>query len=526
MRRSGLLILTLGLLSAAVLVPNHPAGRVPDEDAGIFLYVAGRVLEGGVPYSDVWDHKPPLIYYLDALGLLLGGLNGVWVLEVAALWAASILLFATLSGPFGRAAALFAAAVMLISVPRFVLVGGQFTNFTELFGLPLQAAALYLFDRDRRAPARSWRRALQLGLLGGLTLTLKPPLLGLWLAAALCAVTIRARTRPPRDRLVWLGALSAGFLVVPVAFLTYFASRGAAADLWDQVFEYNRAYVSSSSVGERLEAIVIGARFTVYAWLPLAAAGGCAVAIARLITSHRDLPFVVVVALVSLPIVLPLAGASGNAYGIYALPWLPSLAILAGYGAAWLAELSRALASRSQSIGSRAQPSRAAPVILLALFALMAIRPISLLLREARMGDDGRVRAVASYLRDHTRADERVLIWGSRTEVLLLADRRAPTRFVYQYAPLYTVGYQRPELTEELLDDIRRERPVLIIDATYASPLSISLTPGALQGWDSHDLSYAAPPGIERVIEFVHASYRVVGTVADGWTVYRLADRE
>lgn len=521
------MIIALGLLSLAVLAPNRPSGRVPDEDAGVFLYVAGRLLDGGVPYRDVWDHKPPLIYFIDAAGLLLGGggLDGVWALEVAALWGASVLLFAALFRELGHAAALFAAAAMLLSVPRFVLVGGQFTNFTELFGLPLQAAALYLFGLDRRPPARRWWHVLAIGLVGGLTLALKPPLLGLWLAAVLCAVIIRTRTRPPREMLVWLAALSAGFVAFPATLLLYFAWHGAALDLWDQVIAYNRAYVSSSSVGERLEAIVVGARYALNAWLPVAAAGGCAAAIARLVAAHRDVPYLIVVALVSLPVVVPLAGASGNAYGIYALPWLPSLAVLAGYGAAWLTRLTRAVGSRTPWIGSSAQWSRAGRIALLALFALMAVRPAGLLWREGMMGDDGRVRAVASYVRDQVGPGERVLLWGSRTEVLVLADRRAPTRFVYQYAPLYTVGYQRPELTEELLDDLRRERPVLIIDATYASPLSIPLTPGALRGWDSHDASYAAPPGIERVIAFVSGSYRAVGTVADGWPVYRLADR-
>ena len=49
----------LAALSVAVLVPNHPAGRDPAEDTGVFLYAAQRLLDGGVPYRDIWDHKPP-----------------------------------------------------------------------------------------------------------------------------------------------------------------------------------------------------------------------------------------------------------------------------------------------------------------------------------------------------------------------------------------------------------------------------------------------------------------------------------
>ena len=69
-----------------VLSPNLPANRVPSEDEGVFLYVARTIAAGGMPYRDVWDHKPPGVYVLD----LLAGANvwGVFVLQAIALAAA------------------------------------------------------------------------------------------------------------------------------------------------------------------------------------------------------------------------------------------------------------------------------------------------------------------------------------------------------------------------------------------------------------------------------------------------------
>jgi len=51
------------------------------------------------------------------------------------------------------------------------------------------------------------------------------------------------------------------------------------------------------------------------------------------------------------------------------------------------------------------------------------------------------VPTAVEFVRASTRATDTVLIWGSRTEVLVLAERRAPTRFVYQFAPLATRRY-------------------------------------------------------------------------------------
>src|SRR6478672_4582372 len=42
------------------------------EDSGLFLHVGQRLLHGDVLYRDISDNKPPLVYWLNALGLLLG----------------------------------------------------------------------------------------------------------------------------------------------------------------------------------------------------------------------------------------------------------------------------------------------------------------------------------------------------------------------------------------------------------------------------------------------------------------------
>ncbi len=54
------------------LFPSNPTNMtLAFRDSGVFLYVGWRLLNGDIPYRDVWDHKPPLIYFVDALGIAL-----------------------------------------------------------------------------------------------------------------------------------------------------------------------------------------------------------------------------------------------------------------------------------------------------------------------------------------------------------------------------------------------------------------------------------------------------------------------
>ena len=68
---------------------------VPGRDSGVYIFVAKQLLLGKIPYKDIWDHKPPGIYFIDAFGLTIGhaSLWGIWLLEYINLFTATIIIF-------------------------------------------------------------------------------------------------------------------------------------------------------------------------------------------------------------------------------------------------------------------------------------------------------------------------------------------------------------------------------------------------------------------------------------------------
>ena len=72
-------------LAAVTLLRLYPGNnRPPTEDSSVFLYIGKRMLEGKLPYRDLFDHKGPILYLIEVLGLCLSpqSTDGVWVLEV------------------------------------------------------------------------------------------------------------------------------------------------------------------------------------------------------------------------------------------------------------------------------------------------------------------------------------------------------------------------------------------------------------------------------------------------------------
>lgn len=488
----------IALIALAVLVvsaPNLPTGRVPSEDAGVFFYVASIVVAGGVPYRDVWDHKPPAVYLIDAVGLAAAGPMGVWLLQLAAFAAAAVLSYRLMANAFAPAAAFAGTLAWILAAPRLFLEDGTQTSFVELYALPLQFGAFGLYS------ASTARRTALSGLLLGLAGLLKPTLVGTWMAIALRELSqvVRGGARASLGRVTLLGLGAAVVLAVASAV---FALAGGLPWALDQAVRYNLLYSAFATPSARVDAVLDGARLTLPSGLFAAGLLGWALAA----VDRRPRPVVVSLALVALPVELVLA-TSGRAYHYYFLAWLPSLGVLAGYLA------SRALRWRPQ----------VATVLVAAALVAMSVRPAMLVTRLAVLGDDGASREAAAYVREHSAPGDLVLVWGSRTEVNVLADRRSPTSYAYQYAPLATRGYSTPGRFAEFLEDLERARPVLIVDASKDSVVTPPLDRAGFTSWTSPEPQYEWPPGAVRIVDFVEANYQKVATLPQtGWPVWRL----
>ena len=151
--RSGELTLPIFVSALGTLIalfPSNPNNMtLPSRDSGVFLYMAWRLLSGDIPYRDVWDHKPPLIYFVDALGLALApdSLWGIWGIRFLFIFFTFFFVYKLLDQEFGLFAAL-AGSLTLTSGLLTILEKG---NVTEEYALVFQAVSFWLF-------VHAWRR--------------------------------------------------------------------------------------------------------------------------------------------------------------------------------------------------------------------------------------------------------------------------------------------------------------------------------------------------------------------------------
>ncbi|MEM3486119.1 MAG: glycosyltransferase family 39 protein [Candidatus Methanomethyliaceae archaeon] len=322
-------LLFIALLTLIVLLPISPLyissiGR----DSGVFLYTGWRIINGEIPYRDIWDHKLPVIFYLNALGLFVGQNSrlGVWFLEFLSLFGAIWLGFRLMKKLFKTEAAVLSSLLWTLSL-IFLLGGG---NFTTEYTIPLQFAALSLIYKAERSNFSPWYY-LGLGFLGGIAFFTKQTAIGVWIAIITSLLIFRFRDNQVKRFIKELCLIASGGFVVVLGWIAYFSIHGALEQFWEAAFTYNFVYTSVlSGFPDRIRPIAFGIEpLTRTGLLQVSGIGyvlGVALILKRRGVVKSSAP-VLCVGIIDYPLELILISASGNTYPHYYITLLPVLSM-------------------------------------------------------------------------------------------------------------------------------------------------------------------------------------------------------
>ncbi|WP_437276307.1 glycosyltransferase family 39 protein [Sorangium sp. So ce375] len=492
-------------------------------DQGIYAMVARAVLDGGMPYRDAFDFKPPGIFLIYALARALFGPAqwGIRVLEVLGL-AGMCLAMASL------AARLFDdRRIGVVAAALAVLVHAQLdfwhTAQPESFGGMLTIVALLVATpRGGAGAPRPAPRAASLvasGALFGAAGLLKPPLAGggVVLAVALAAPALaelarrgseraavrrwieavqpaiqgeparsaplapgHARSTAAAPALLWAALRPALLIalggVLPVlACAAWFAQRGALGDLREVLFVFTPHY---TALGWRGASVLGMAWYGASEWF-VQYSGPLALGLTCLVALHPDRHERAGVALLSGVIAMHLVGVVMQAKFFpyhYGATW-PLTAMLAALGLwkAW---------QRCTRSGAKAAAALVAALVATA-FARSATKDvaddyiercakrIAVLAGGAR--DQARLdrlasvadvnaaanREVAAWLRERVAPGRPVFVWGFEPVIYDLADRPPATRYLYNVPQ--RAAWARQEARDALMRDLAASPPAAIV---------------------------------------------------------------
>jgi hypothetical protein len=440
----------LVLLYLAVRLPLLP---VPlERDEGLFGVMGQAVLRGDVPYRDVFEHKPPGVFYLYALALLFVPPTAVGVHAFLAVWnfATALCVGSLAAALAGRRARVWAVLLFIVASAAPSVQG--FSASTEmLLLLPLTASVRLALAG---AGAGGLRRALLLAASGGLaaaTFWIKQPAV---LAAAAGPLVIVAGRRgdlgaAARDLVPWI----TGVVVVTLGATLPFVLLGAGREFWYWAFEHSWLYgqLPVSYLMGRLAARVVDVSRDLGFALVVALAGA-AIALRR----GRSRAWI---ALAFLGLSIASAFQSKFLYAHYFALLVPAVAVAGGAGLAWMEE---ACGPRGRTFAIVAAVLALAVPVAARPWYWLGPDPVEVSVRTIGAQGFEAAPLVAAYLRERTGPEDRIFIYGSEPEIAFIADRRDVNPFGMVY-PLTWTWPRHREFQERVWAEIEQRRPTYIL---------------------------------------------------------------
>jgi 4-amino-4-deoxy-L-arabinose transferase-like glycosyltransferase len=446
-------------------------------DQGIYAVVARTILEGGMPYRDAWDFKPPGIFLVYAAARSLFGPSqaAVRLFEVLSL-AGMCIAMRRLGIRFWQDGLLGVVAATM-AVLGHAQLGFWHTGQPESFGGVLTVFALWaLGPRDLASSASaempppsafstSWRRFMA-GFLFGLAGLMKPTLVG---PAAVAALALAWRRRSPMP----LVAILAGGLVPTLSCLAWFWAKGALPDLLETFLVFTPHYTALAA-----NAGIGGVTLRTLAGLLSNTAGLPLVGLALLLVpglwSRGTGPAATLAAILA----AQLAGVAiqGKFFSYHYGASVPILALLAapGLGRAWryarawgrlmetlLLVLAAAVTYIHTANAGEVSFWRQSYMRTRALLATHVDQAALDRLESVADVDAGANRDVSAYLARETPAVRPIFVWGFEPAIYDLSNRASATRYIYNVAQ--RAAWSKAVARERLIGDLTARPPAAIV---------------------------------------------------------------
>ncbi|HET8945315.1 MAG TPA: glycosyltransferase family 39 protein [Dehalococcoidia bacterium] len=415
-------LIAICLLPVLLYLPSM--GSPFERDEGVYATVAQGLLNGQVPYRDLFDNKPPLVYAWYALSFTLFGEH-----VMAPRILAAVLLSLTTLSLFGQARMVFPKPVAYVAAGLFGLSTGlPFVALhanTEAYMLLPLVTSLVAFTVGVRRGGIRW--FLLSGALCGAAMMTKQ--VAFWNLAALVGVAVALRwktdgfsfrTFRPSACLIAGASAAVGLVAVP------FALTGSLDELFYANVSYNWLYVGVLSYSERMADFASGTAYVAAIAAPLA--GGAIWGFLTLVRRRKQ-------PLDYLILAWALASAAGVATGgrffpHYFLHLMPAAAVLT---ALVIYELTTK--RRIAPIGRPAMAVAALMVIVsLGTIGVMYLAPRA---AEQRLAEsvaeqkewESNSRQLGEYIAARTTPEDEIFNFGREAQIYFYADRSPAVRY-------------------------------------------------------------------------------------------------
>lgn len=490
---------------------------VLDFDESVFAEFANKLLTGSLPYSGVFDNKPPGTYYLFAAVFSVAGLSNLYAVHAVTI----LIVFFTLAGLYSLVRDIHGSSAAALTVlwyifmthtyePKYISTSGEI-----LINLPLVLSVLCYFKGRRESGYNMAWFAISGILLGGAVL--------INYKAGFCAflfiidTVIMRWLVMERSARVFLReaailAMTGFSAIVPVLLVSvYFYHLGVLYDFINWGFLYNFKYIDSGAATYPAWKTAARSLYFIISTLPVwLVSAAYLLKGKRTVLNTKDSFMFFTWCWLAVSAVAALLG--GRTYGHYFIQVTPPASIIAGYAASWLVE--RGLFSRLLKI------SLALSVFITLLFFVSRISfdATYRFINYDNWKASPVFRSAAAYVSANTLPGDRIYVWGWGTPVYVYSNRRCSSKvLIANYVSGKSFGSSKDYRVTMDHSFLAVMRESFMKEFTSSPPeLFLDTEKSGLFGYDHFPVKV-----FPELDDFIMKHYRME-TDVQGVTVYRL----
>jgi hypothetical protein len=538
---TSLVIIGLVLVNFIIQIGVEPGYTNMGTDSGTFAYCGEVIHNGGLMYRDCWDNKPPGVYYLNAVAIVLGGSNpfAIWLFQAIWLSIAVVAFFLILKRVWRRwwLSALGAFTLLAFVLYPDIFQGG---NFTETYAILTVVLSLGAFWACLGAGQRHWLVALGVLAAGGFLL--KQTYIAIPLAGALVITYLELRRRTFKTLFINLAILFFSAFIPLFVVGMFWVWKQDFNELWFAIFSHNFTYIregfSLLSLYSSLRMFLIQQPMAALTILVAISAGvflfqhgrvifsikkPTANDMDRFIPGHMDLQQkrVWFMAGVFLGVIFDFIffTSSGKNFGHYLQVLLPGMIVVMVYLVDTLRQ-----SIQAEKFSHTAQAALLSAILVVGLMAgleIIAKEIPSLQMLKSFISTTNpfvyQPNELEQYIIDNSTAQDSVLIWAGHPGMNFVTKRRSPTRYIF-LLHLFTPTPYGPNGFDELLKELKVDPPELIV----AQPVSSSHLPffGDPNDPLCRDCDPLVRQGLADLNQYVTSNYALKYSIWD-WEVYQ-----
>lgn len=409
-------------------------------DSSVFRYMAYAMKEGLTMYKDSFDHKGPMIYWINYLGMSISFWRGVWVIEFLTITSTLIITYRLSRLFHGRRTSLM---INFISW-SMIFVFFQNGNLVEEYALPFIALSLYIYIDYYCTKKVNILRLVLCGASFMVVFLLRANMTGLWVVFCGAIFIKEILKREWKKLCIFISTFTLGAMIVLIPNMIYLVINGALGDFIDQYFVFNMMYSKEhqanywNTVKHFLDYPIVSVSFLIVL-----------VSVFKDKKENRNLN---IVYLISMVIVFLLTCMSGRIFEHYAMVLIPmtiypfcilflhtdkvkdnfaTFVIITGISIfAVIPFWNRGIAKSIDSYSSRHSSSKGLAM-----------------------------ESILSVIRHNSDEDDLITVYGINNSVYVLGNRLSASKYSYQYP----IGTADPKILDEYFEELEKTKPRLVI---------------------------------------------------------------